>query len=258
MLIYCPSCQRQLRIPDDAVGRQVKCPSCQKVFTAGTATTGEEIQAPPAPLPTSPAPPAGAFAEERQIRRDYDIERDDIDLRDDRLARRLAGGAAVWFFVAALATLLVAATKMILLAALDDIEDILLDFGPGDEEAIVGATICGFGCCGTLSLGVAVTMIVAGLQLKSLGNKAWVITGIAEAFAVALIFGGSTLLNAIHMLVDTADALDHWVPVKMLFDSLAAVLSCFAGVKAILALNNPAVNAEFDRKRSRRRIRWED
>jgi predicted Zn finger-like uncharacterized protein len=256
MLIFCPSCQRQLRIPDEAVGKQVKCPSCEKVFTPSSVTTGEEIQAPPAPLPTSPS--ADTFAEERHVRRDYDIGRDDVDWRDDRQAHRLAGGAAVWFFVAALATLLISATNIIMSVALDEIEDILLDFGPGDEEAIVGVMICGFGCCGTLVLGIAVTMIVAGLQLKSFGNKGWIITGIVEALGVTLFFGGGVLLNAFHMLVDTADALDHWVPVKMLLGGLAAVLNCVAGIKAILALNNPAVSAELDRRRSRRRIRWED
>jgi len=136
---------------------------------------------------------------------------------------------------------------------------VFLDFGPGDEAALLGGMICVFSCCGTFVLGIAITMIVAGLQLRSFANKGWVITGIVEALCLALLFGGGTLLNAFHMLFDTADALDHWVPVKMLFSILAAVLNCVAGVKAILTLNNPAVSAEFDRNRSRRRrIRWED
>jgi len=255
MLIICPSCQRQLRVPDEAAGNQVKCPSCQTVFASTSAATGEEIQAPPAPLP------ARAAEEEPRSRRGYDqIERGNVDLRDHQQAQRLASNAAIWFFVAAMATLIIAATNMVMMVALDEAEDILLDVAPGDDEAMLGAMVCGLGCCGSFILAVAVTMVIAGLQMRSFASKGWVITGIVEAFAVALVFGGGTFLNAIHMLMDTADALDHWIPVRMLCGVLAAILNSVAGVKAIMALNDPAVSAEFDRNRShrRRRIRWEE
>ena len=32
--IACPTCQRQLRVPDNLIGEMVKCPSCQNTFTA--------------------------------------------------------------------------------------------------------------------------------------------------------------------------------------------------------------------------------
>jgi predicted Zn finger-like uncharacterized protein len=32
--IACPTCQRQLRVPDNLIGQLVKCPSCQNTFTA--------------------------------------------------------------------------------------------------------------------------------------------------------------------------------------------------------------------------------
>jgi predicted Zn finger-like uncharacterized protein len=40
--ITCPSCSRQLRVPDNLVGQYVKCPSCDKTFTA----SAEESAAP--------------------------------------------------------------------------------------------------------------------------------------------------------------------------------------------------------------------
>ena len=261
MLISCPSCQRHLRVPDEAAGKQVKCPSCQQVFTAGSTTTGEEIQAPPAPRPSAPTPPPGAIEEETQSRRaDGDADDGNIDLRDDGYTRRLANIAAAWFFAAAIVSLLVAAVNIVMTVALGGFEDNLFDLGGGDEEAMIAGMICGFGCCGSLILAVVVTMIVAGLHMKSMNNKAWVVTGIVEALGLALFFGGGTLLNAFYMLVDAADAMDHWVPVTILLGIVAAVLNCIAGVKAILTLNNPAVSAEFERNRSRRRrqIRWED
>lgn len=37
-IITCPQCQRQLRVPDELIGRAVKCPSCYQQFTAVAAT----------------------------------------------------------------------------------------------------------------------------------------------------------------------------------------------------------------------------
>jgi hypothetical protein len=42
--IHCPSCQRELRVPAELVGKKVKCPSCGVIFTAGL-----EAEAPPEP-----------------------------------------------------------------------------------------------------------------------------------------------------------------------------------------------------------------
>src|SRR4029077_15339347 len=32
--IPCPSCQRELRVPDQLIGKLVKCPACSTTFTA--------------------------------------------------------------------------------------------------------------------------------------------------------------------------------------------------------------------------------
>ncbi len=44
--IHCPSCQRELRVPDELIGKKVKCPACSQTFTATAA--GPEA-APPVP-----------------------------------------------------------------------------------------------------------------------------------------------------------------------------------------------------------------
>jgi predicted Zn finger-like uncharacterized protein len=49
----CPQCHRQLRVPDELIGRQVKCPSCATAFTAGVS---------PPPPPSSPPPPSDPIA----------------------------------------------------------------------------------------------------------------------------------------------------------------------------------------------------
>lgn len=50
----CPQCQRQLRVPDEMIGTQVKCPECGTTFAA-TSTS----QAPP-----GPSPDAGRYSDE--------------------------------------------------------------------------------------------------------------------------------------------------------------------------------------------------
>jgi predicted Zn finger-like uncharacterized protein len=46
--IHCPSCNRELRVPDELLGKKVKCPACSTTFTASVAGPQE---APPAPMP---------------------------------------------------------------------------------------------------------------------------------------------------------------------------------------------------------------
>jgi predicted Zn finger-like uncharacterized protein len=39
-LVSCPHCQRQLNVPDNLLGKNVKCPSCQNTFTATAGGAG--------------------------------------------------------------------------------------------------------------------------------------------------------------------------------------------------------------------------
>jgi predicted Zn finger-like uncharacterized protein len=53
-LVSCPHCQRQLNVPDNLLGKNVKCPSCQNTFTASAAG--------PAPEPPAPSAAGGGAA----------------------------------------------------------------------------------------------------------------------------------------------------------------------------------------------------
>lgn len=91
--ISCPSCRRQLRVPDNLVGQMVKCPSCQNTFVAA-------VEEPPEPL--EPTPTEERFREEsraareRRPARNEDDEaavprrppRDDDDFEERPLRRR--------------------------------------------------------------------------------------------------------------------------------------------------------------------------
>lgn len=51
MEIQCTSCQKRLRLPDNAAGKKFKCPSCQHILTVPSASTPPA--APHTPTPTS-------------------------------------------------------------------------------------------------------------------------------------------------------------------------------------------------------------
>jgi len=261
MLIFCPSCQRQLRVPEEAAGKQVQCPSCQSVFTADSASTGEAIQAPPAPLP-SPAMQFGeAYEEDWPPRRPYELDLEDdraIYAGDAAAARCRGRGAARWFYVAAEGTLLLFVAGIVLALTAGQIAHLPFA-GPEREIASLVIVFSIFGC-GLVHVVIAVFLVIAGIKLKSMTGKGWVITGIVLAILQALIFGVSLLTNFILLLTNTDDALEKWTPLDATFDAAAIFVNGMAAAKAILALNNAAVSAEFERRRPRlpRRLDWED
>jgi predicted Zn finger-like uncharacterized protein len=98
MQIACPSCQKQLRVPDTAIGKRVKCPVCATTFQVGEAAV-EHIQAYPAPPVAKTSrpvrPPAMDDDEDaerlpRRARRRGD-EDEELDESDERLPRRARG-----------------------------------------------------------------------------------------------------------------------------------------------------------------------
>ena len=58
--VGCPSCGRNLLVPDELVGRSVRCPACQTTFPAEPAPAAEAPASPdPAPAAAPEAPAAG-------------------------------------------------------------------------------------------------------------------------------------------------------------------------------------------------------
>jgi predicted Zn finger-like uncharacterized protein len=100
-LIDCPSCRRQLRVPEEFVGKSVRCPSCGETFPAVEAPPGPA--AAPSPITSvpldlelgdkPPAPPSAPEAPRREEspprrRRDADDSDDDREERRPRRRRR--------------------------------------------------------------------------------------------------------------------------------------------------------------------------
>ena len=60
-IVSCPSCARQLRVPEELLGKAVKCPSCQSTFTANESAPPPPPQSAPPPQPAPDAGPFGGF-----------------------------------------------------------------------------------------------------------------------------------------------------------------------------------------------------
>ena len=61
--IPCPSCQRELRVPDQLIGKLVKCPACSTTFTASL---------------SEPSPPVEAEAEQETYRAQREPPLEDV------------------------------------------------------------------------------------------------------------------------------------------------------------------------------------
>src|SRR5262249_21073957 len=85
-IVKCPKCERQLRVPDNLLGKKVKCPSCGTMFTAG-ATQEEEPEIAEAELDQEPE----LGKKKKPTRRDEledDQDRYDENEYEDRPRRR--------------------------------------------------------------------------------------------------------------------------------------------------------------------------
>jgi predicted Zn finger-like uncharacterized protein len=100
-IIACPSCQKQLKVPDELIGKSVKCPGCKETFTAQTMSTSsaaparEEVVEKPR---KKAAPPPEEEEDEDEAPRKPVKRRADDDDEDERPStrgKRRGGGPKV-------------------------------------------------------------------------------------------------------------------------------------------------------------------
>jgi predicted Zn finger-like uncharacterized protein len=75
VIIDCPSCGRQLRVPDSLIGKRVKCTGCETNFTATEEGASQEAPPPPRPAPRSREPPPDPEPEDNERWEEEDEER---------------------------------------------------------------------------------------------------------------------------------------------------------------------------------------
>jgi predicted Zn finger-like uncharacterized protein len=99
-IVTCPDCQRQLRVPDDLLGKKVKCPDCKVTFTATPSDAGDsEDDAPNKRRSSSQGVSTGrrSGSERTQTRSEPDYDEDhppspyDDDLDEDEERPRTGG-----------------------------------------------------------------------------------------------------------------------------------------------------------------------
>lgn len=83
-IVTCSSCSRELRVPEELLGKLVKCPSCSHTFTAELSSAAAEVEPTEAPLPTS----VPRSREEPEAPRRRRVDADEDDDEDDDYADR--------------------------------------------------------------------------------------------------------------------------------------------------------------------------
>jgi hypothetical protein len=81
--LACPSCSRELRVPDSLIGQRVKCPTCMVTFTAE-----EPAAASPPPLPSQAPPPSSPSAVSSPPPHDFEPPVRPPSRRDEPYERR--------------------------------------------------------------------------------------------------------------------------------------------------------------------------
>jgi predicted Zn finger-like uncharacterized protein len=80
-LVSCPECKRNLRVPEELIGKLVKCPTCGQTFNADPVTQAPPPEPPPAPREEKPARTS-------KVTRDKDEDEDDEERSRRRRSRR--------------------------------------------------------------------------------------------------------------------------------------------------------------------------
>jgi hypothetical protein len=186
--VACPSCNQQLRVPDDLMGHDVKCPSCGTQFVGGAAEP-----APVTPSRNSSRADSDGIREEREAniapRRDDDGERpsrrraadldddfgeDDDDYRPRRRRQSFAahrGGTILTFGILSLVGLLICGPLAILgipavIMGMTDLRAMREERMDPDGR---GMTIAGL-VMGTIATALLVVGIIVVIVIIAAGN----------------------------------------------------------------------------------------
>jgi predicted Zn finger-like uncharacterized protein len=275
MLIACPSCQKQLQVPDSAVGKKVKCPSCAAVFEALANTMGQ-FQAEPPPL-TSAGPSVSreedgeeqpwrrrADSDEDEDRRDDGEDQprrtrrrwDNDDDGDDEFRRVRSGGrgeatrggsaASIWFMIAGIVTLV-----MITLSIISNfyVQSRMPAVGGPQAAAYRVGQVVGLLGCGVVVVIGAIFHFMASSNLKSFQNKGMVVTAVVFAFIFGVLFGIGVIINLALISQVPPGFLSTLVVIAIVLGGSTSAVNLIAAIVGLVALNNPAVSRAFGPRR---------
>jgi hypothetical protein len=174
-VITCPGCNRQLRLPDNLVGKTVRCPTCQVEFTANEDTPAA------AELPAHEeeyAPPVGEeHVAPRRSRRPIDDDEGDYDDNyEERPSRRRGVGRdAAKSAVAGPAIALMVAAGLGIAMSIASLGYAAITtknqppaFGNRNDPGYELGRMIGFCGCGGLMVGWSLFVLASGYQMLKL------------------------------------------------------------------------------------------
>ncbi len=245
MLIACPSCKRQLNVPDNAAGKQVRCPApdCGTIFIAPSPAAAPVAAAPAAP-PAGGGSPFEFGGPAAGPEADFGFtDHQDGGLFGIRLRTRL-GRAAGWLNLAAGSIIL----YMLFVVTMRIASFVLVRSIP----AVVIA-----GCVPLPVLALAVVVLVGARMLARGRRYGFALT----AVIISLVVGGLSLLGALlsgvgaAIVIFAVSSAHHAVPggTFAIVDScggaivLAVVAFCgiFAGIVGLRTLLNAEIKKTF-------------
>lgn len=184
--IHCPECGRQLRVPDELMGKRVKCPSCGSSFGAAAAVqdAGEPPEPAPAPpRPRRPSPPLEDELEEAP-EEEYEGRRPRRPARRGGRARDAVSGPATALLVSGILGVVLSVCGIVANLTGAGMNAVVANAGgapnrpgPRPDEAI--ANMFG-GVLGAISGGIGLVvqgLVIFGAQkMKRLESYGWALT----------------------------------------------------------------------------------
>lgn len=265
MIIACPHCQAQLKLPEEVEGKQVRCPSCKAEFRADPTELQAAVQAGlPAPAPTGASTPppvpddAGTYPIGKSRDRDEDDDEpvhrrrsygDDDDDADDSPVRRrpvvdddtyasakrktaIAGYAmlAAGFFV------MLNIGVNAVMSQLAQAQMGLPPMAGGNDAAFRLGQVLGIVCLFTVFLPIIGFVFWAGGCLLRLGSRGIIITGVVMNGLILLILGAGLAINVFVLTQgNVAIPLAYVVP-TIVMNSISCLLNLAAALLSIVAL----------------------
>ena len=168
--------------------------------------------------------------------RDEDDEDDEEDYRANRKeARRRARGAAIWFILAGIVTLVMItlslASNFYIMFAVARMQ------GPQAAGRVAG--LLG---CGVVVIVGAIYHFMAASALKSLDGKGKIVTSIVFGFVLGTLFGIGLLVNIALVSQVPPGFITVLVFLAMFLGGAASFFNFFAAIRGIVALNNRAIS----------------
>ena len=254
--VLCPSCKKALQIPETARGKQVRCPLCQGIFEVAVPTPvvsgPRPSPAPPPPSPVIPPPPSATgsvqvpppssgpsepdfdFAQGGRSTGQENLQFESLaETGMDRIrARNRARSAATWAYTS---------------VGIDFLIALIFVINSFAQGAAAQNRMAGLACFFVIFVPIVTFVLIGVGNLTNLRGKGLVITG-----AIMALVGGALLVVLCFFMVWVlVQALNLRIePPLMFFVGFliyiaGATFSILAGIKILIAVNNPDIRAFF-------------